>query len=124
MIDNGVREIVNAQITDTFLGIEDHGIFTFFIHTKSENGGQSYGGFSLDCPVHKDGKFIKRLGSAFGSEAILRILGVVGVDSWEKLKGKYIRLDRTWQHTYRIGNIIEDKWLDLKELANEFKDGD
>lgn len=51
-------------------------------------------------------------------EVISKILEVVGVDSWEKLPGKYIRFeDNGWGSTVtKIGNIIDDKWIDFKEF--------
>jgi hypothetical protein len=49
-------------------------------------------------------------------EFIARVLDVVGVDSWEELPGKHIRVDHDeWGPIHRIGNIIEDKWFDPNE---------
>lgn len=77
-----------AKIEDTFLGIEDHGIFTAQVFVKYGSfGSQGVGGYSLDAykPEQK-----KRIGTAFGAEFIKRVLKVGGVDSWEKLKGRTI----------------------------------
>ena len=43
---------------------------------------------------------------------------IVGVDKWEDLPGKYIRFeDNGCGFTVtKIGNIIKDKWFDLKEF--------
>ena len=51
-------------------------------------------------------------------EAISKVLEVVGVDKWEDLPGKYIRFeDNGWgSKVTKIGNIIEEKWLDLEEF--------
>lgn len=51
-------------------------------------------------------------------EAISKVLEVVGVDKWEDLPGKYIRFeDNGWGSAVtKIGNIIEEKWLDLEEF--------
>lgn len=50
-------------------------------------------------------------------EAISKIL-VVGVDKWEDLPGKYIRIEYNGlgSTVTKIGNIIEEKWFDLKEF--------
>jgi hypothetical protein len=71
----------NAKITDTFLGWEDHGIFTFML-------GLDYGG------VHQ-GAGQLCLGNDKGvhartGELISAILRTVGVDQWEKLPGRYV----------------------------------
>lgn len=49
---------------------------------------------------------------------------VFGVDKWEDLPGKYIRFeDNGWgSKTTKIGNIIADKWFDLKEFFGKAMD--
>lgn len=76
-----------AKIQSTFLGIEDHGIFTSIVDVTYGSSGQGIGTYSLDT---WDATKNKRVGTAFGAEFILRTLKTVGVDSWEKLVGKTI----------------------------------
>ena len=112
-------EIKNAVINDTFLGYEDHGIMTFYLSLNySYNSGQSFGGYALDTHTDKHG--FRRIGTAFGLTAIIKVLKVVGVEKWEDLKGKSIRVEMNSNKIKRIGNYLEDEWLDLKELAEEF----
>ena len=51
-------------------------------------------------------------------EVISKILEVVGVDKWEDLPGKYIRFEDNGfgSNVTKIGNIIDEKWLDFREL--------
>lgn len=51
-------------------------------------------------------------------EAISKILDVVGVDEWNKLNGSYIRIkDNGWGSTIdEIGNLMEDKWFNIKKF--------
>lgn len=49
-------------------------------------------------------------------EVISKILDVVGVNSWEDLPGKYIRFENDCWLVTKIGNIMEDKWIDFKEF--------
>lgn len=42
------KQIENARITDTMLGIEDHGIMTCFIFCEFASGCCGFGGYSLD----------------------------------------------------------------------------
>jgi hypothetical protein len=97
------------------LGREDHGIMTFMIMIKFGACGQGVGGYCLD---EYDKSLEKRVFCAKSMEAISEILDVVGVDKWEELPGKYIRFkDNGWGSTIdEIGNIIEDKWFNLREF--------
>lgn len=105
-------EILNAQITSTKLGREDHGIMTFMIFVKTEFYSVGVGGFGLD---RYDRENENRVFSSAGLEAISKILEVVGVDSWEDLPGKYIRIKDNGLGTpiEEIGNLIEDKWFNI-----------
>lgn len=102
-------EIKNAKIRYTTLGREDHGIMTFrtfmiYIDTGAFICG--VGGYCLN-------EF-----NAESMEAISKILEVVGVDKWEDLPGKHIRVEYNGlgSTVTKIGNITEEKWLDLEEF--------
>ena len=111
-------EIRNAQITSTMLGREDHGIMTFMIFVKFNGCGCGIGGYALDV---YDGDTQTRVFHVKSMEAISKILDVVGVDKWEDLPGKYIRIKYNgWGSTIdEIGNLMEEKWFNLREF---FKD--
>ena len=104
-------EIRNAVIDDTMLGYEDHGILSAWLMTKSGSISQGFGGYALDDWNEKKGK---RVADVHCGWFIARVLEVVGVSSWEKLKGKYIRVKADYSGIYEIGNAIEDKWFDFK----------
>lgn len=108
-------KIKNAKITNTMLGREDHGIFTFMIDVEFENCGCGIGGYALD---YYDKDINKRLFSTKSLEVISKILDVVGVDKWEDLKGNYIRIkDNGWGSTIdEIGNLMENKWFNIREF--------
>jgi hypothetical protein len=91
------REVI-AKIESTFLGIEDHGIFTAFLHVTYGSGGQGIGGYAMD---EYDGE--NRVGTAYGMEWIRRVLLACGVDSWEKLSGRTVYLLKTPEQD-RIGS--------------------
>lgn len=110
--------IVNARITDTFLGVEDHGIFTFSIGVEIAGGSCcSIGNYCLSYTENGKAHY-----EAKNSEAICRILKVVGVDSWEKLKGQYIRVEENgWgSGIHTIGNLMKDEWFNLKEFFSGY----
>jgi hypothetical protein len=99
----------NAKIKSTMLGIEDHGGLTYFVDLNWETGGVGFGGYGL--------------GGEFGCQAIQRLLKTVGVDKWEELPGKYVRVEHEgWGfRALKIGHIVEDKWFSLEELSEELK---
>lgn len=116
----GPIESKNALITGTSLGNESHGIFTVSLTLEYGIGCQCFGGYAMD---DYDKRKKKRLGTAYGMAFIMRVLEIAGVDSWEKLKGKYIRVEATHSEVIGIGHITKDDWFypeqDLKEYVKD-----
>jgi len=107
------RETHNAQITSTMLGVEDHGIMTFFAHLSWPGAGIGFGGYALDG---HDPETKGRRGNRKSIEAIRLICETVGVEKWEDLKGQHCRveIDGGWGgKAIKIGHIMEDKWFDI-----------
>lgn len=105
----------NAKITDTMLGYEDHGILTCFLQLEQKASSQGFGGWRLDAP--------KYALSYLGTFWIKRILEVVGVNEWEKLKGKYVRVDgEEFGDIFGIGHITDDVWFYPKKEIEAMKD--
>jgi hypothetical protein len=93
--------IQNAIIDKTYLGIEEHGILTAFLWVKGDGWYQTFGGFALggdNCDIDVCGFFIKRT------------LEIVGVERWEDLKDKAIRIEFTGSGIVGIGHIVRDIW--------------
>jgi hypothetical protein len=107
--------IENAKITNTFLGREDHNIMTFYITVEFSGGGCSYGGYSLD---EYDKSTRKRVCSQIAMQSIVEVIDTIGVNSWEELKGQYIRIEHEGLGggVVRIGNLMKNKWFSLKEF--------
>jgi hypothetical protein len=102
----------NGKIHSTMLGIEDHGIMTFFVNIDFGGSGQGFGGYALDGKAGQ-------VGHSKSIQAIRKILQTVDVTQWEDLKGKYVRVrkDKEYGGTIKaIGHIIEDKWFDIGEF--------
>ncbi|MFA7067194.1 MAG: hypothetical protein WC199_10460 [Dysgonamonadaceae bacterium] len=78
-------------ITDTFLGHEDHGIFTFVLHINFGSSGQGFGTYCLSHRSHDDD--IVHYHPIIG-EAIAKICAAVGARSWEELKNKVVCVTR------------------------------
>ena len=111
-----MSEIRNFKISATHLGYESHGIFTAYLTLQSAGFGISVGGYVLDEFIDK-----KRIITKKGAELIPRILDVVGVETWEQLAGQYIRVEDNGigESISKIGNLIEDNWLDFDRFLKE-----
>ncbi|RXA58454.1 hypothetical protein EQ871_17040 [Enterococcus casseliflavus] len=109
--------IENAEITGTLLGYGEHGILTFSIGLKGSGWGVNYGSRALDGYIKKEGE---RKPNHAAMSVIPEILKVVGVRKWEDLKGKYVRVETNGlgRTVTKIGNLIDDVWLDLDEFFN------
>jgi len=114
-------ETKNAKITSTMLGIEDHGILSFYLYLDYGGSGQGAGGYSLDTPIKTGNTFLRRVGTAEGLSLIMEILEIVGVGKWEDLPGKYIRVQADQAKVHAIGNVIKDKWLNFETFFKEIK---
>ena len=115
-----MEEIKNAVIESTMLGYEDHGIFTCFLTLNYGVSGQGFGGYGLDKPLEDDdGNFICRTGSAYGMNFIINILKIVGVEKWEELVGKNIRVKATHNKIISIGHFLDDTRFDPSELKED-----
>lgn len=81
------REI--AKIKSTFLGVEDHGMFSVNVGFTYDNGGsyQGTGHYALD---RYDETLDRRVGSAEGMEFIIRLLNACGVSEWARLPGRTV----------------------------------
>lgn len=113
-----MTEIANAVITDVSLTMADHGYLTFNVHVNGGGWGCNIGGYGIG-KGYLGAKDFEADGA--GLEAMMRIMDTVGVDSWEKLKGKYIRveLNGLGSTVSKIGNILNDKWIDLREFFEQ-----
>lgn len=105
-------EIVNAKIADTSLG-EDHGCLTAYLILEGDGWGCSYGGYCLDHWFSEPGKY----GSSDGYGAIIELMKTLEVDSWEQLKGRYVRVvNKGWgEGIDKIGHLMKDKWFSFKD---------
>ena len=76
-----------GKIESTSLGIEGHGVMTFWLMLDFGGSGQGFGGWVLDSysPEEK-----RRIGTAAGLDAVIQILTVCGVEKWEDIQGKIV----------------------------------
>lgn len=111
-------EIENAKISSASITMEDHGCVTFWVYIEMDCGSCDIGGYCIGHGYLGADHFD---GDGLGIEAMARIMDTVGVDKWEDLKGKYIRVvNEGWGKSInKIGNIIKDKWFDIDKFFKE-----
>ena len=94
------ERIENALIRSVWLGIEDHGLLSAFVHLDYGNAGQGFGGYNLGCT-----------GANYCGLFVRRTLEVVGSDDWAKLVGKPCRAKIADGLVVAIGHFLDDKWF-------------
>ena len=105
-------EIINGKITSTKLG-EEHGCLTASLMIEGNGWCCGFGGYCLDHWFADVGEHR----SSDGYGAIIELMKVLGVDSWEELNGKYVRVEiEGWGgKILRIGHLMKDKWFSFKD---------
>lgn len=106
--------IENAKITSTSISMADHGCLIISLNVEGSGWGCNIGGW-CNGVGHLGATLWKGNGSAI--VAMMKIMNVVGVSTWDELKGKLIRVEIPSPGACtisKIGNIIEDEWFDLK----------
>ena len=108
--------IENAKITRTSLTMADHGCLTYWLFVEGSGWGCGIGGYAIGRGYLDADTFDGVNG--YGIESMMRIMDTVGVDRWEDLPGKYIRVETEgWGSSiHKIDNLISPKWFDLKEF--------
>lgn len=119
LIDKGYT-IENAKITSVDLSMADHGCLTLSMTLEGAGWCVVYGGYCLGNGYlgAKESDF---RGSAAGTEYLMRIMDVVGVEKFQDLKDKYIRVaSRGWGGLVKIiGNLISDQWFDVETFFED-----
>ena len=112
--------IENALIESVDLSMADHGCLTLAMTLKGGGWGVVYGGYCLGKGyLGADDNFFS--GSASGMEYLMRIMDTVGVERFQNLKGKYVRvaIKGLSGPVKIIGNILEDKWFDAETFFTD-----
>lgn len=104
-----------GKIRKVRLGIEGHGIFTFFVEIEFDGTTQSFGSYGLDS---RDAATEKRVGRHGAIPLLRSILEAAEVGWWEDLPGKIIRVRRDGGLIRQIGHAYKNKWsLDPRKIV-------
>lgn len=94
-------EIRNAIITSVTLDIE-RGL-SAWLHLDYGDISQGFGGYSLYSPSNR---------ANYAGHFIYRCIVVGGVEKWEQLPGRTIRVKADHEKVHAIGHVIKDDWFD------------
>ena len=116
--------IMNAKITGTMLGYEDHGIMSCWLYIEGAGWGCGYGGYSLD---EYDPEKKERFGTKIGFNAIIQLMKTLKVEKWEDLKGQYVRCElggKFGREMTKIGHLMDDRWFSFEEFFKEEREAE
>lgn len=119
LIDKGYT-IENAKITSVDLSMADHGGLTLVMTLKGNGWSVVYRSYCLG-KGHLGAEESDFRGNPVGMEYLMRIMDVVGVEKFQDLKDKYIRVaSRGWGGLVKIiGNLISDQWFDVETFFED-----
>lgn len=118
--------IENARIKSVSISMADHDCLTFGIVLDGKAWGCVYGGYAIgDGYLGADDDFFKARSNGAGLVAMMKIMDTVGVERWEDLVDKYVRVVVKGGSSpiKIIGNIVEDKWFDIGEFFKNYSSG-
>ena len=109
-------EILIGKIISTKLG-EEHGCLTADLIIEGDGWGCGFGGYCLDHWFSDPGKY----DSSDGYGAIIELMKTLEVDSWEQLRGQYVRVvSKGWgEKIDKIGHLMKDKWFSFKDYFEQ-----
>lgn len=110
-------DIVNVKLSNPRVHIEDHGFLTFDVTVEGNHWRCDFGGYALGVADN-----FTSTNGGIGLVAMMHIMDVVGVKCWEDLDGKYCRVVEPIGSgsVTTIGNLIEDKWFNIKEFYEDY----
>lgn len=107
--------IQNAVIEDVSLDMGGRGLLTAWLYLDYGGVSQGFGGYALYLPKsYSNHQMLSHAG-----HFIYRCLQVAGVERWQDLKGKTIRVksdkEGLGSRILAIGHIIKDDWFNPSE---------
>lgn len=111
-------ETKNAIIESVSLTSDDKGCLSAWIYLDYGGSGQGFGGYALYLPKSFTHHKIEGTAGHF----IYRCMEIAGVESWDKMKGKSIRVKSDHSGVSEIGHIVKDDWFNPKSDFSSLND--
>lgn len=110
-------EIRNAVIESAIITKEERGFLDAWLTLDYGGSGQGFGGYALYLPKSFSHHAIESVAGHF----LFRVMEIAGVESWEKLKGRTIRVKCEHTKVHAIGHIVRDDWFNPSEDFSAIK---
>lgn len=107
----GEMEIKNAVIKSARIDMGDHGLLTAWLDLDYGGSGQGFGGYSLYLPK----SFTHHAMLSHAGHFLFRVMEVAGVERWDQLPGKTVRVCSNHSGVEKIGHIVKDDWFCPRE---------
>lgn len=101
-------ETRNAVITHASLGVARDFILDSWLTLDYGGEGQGFGGFALYLSKTAKHHTIESCAGHW----IWRVMQIAGVEKWDDIKGRTIRVRCTHDRVHAIGHIVRDDWFD------------
>ena len=108
-------ETKNAIIRSATITYRDRGFLDCIIDLEYGCTTQTFGGYVLYLPKSFSAHKINSPAGHF----IFRVMEVAGVEKWDELKGKTIRVRADNFRVVAIGHIVKDDWFTPAEVMRE-----
>ena len=113
-------EVKNAIIKSARISNDDHGLLSSWVDLDYGGSCQAFGGFSLYLP--KDFKHAMSQKN-YAGHFIWRVMEVAGVERWDQLAGKTVRVRSEHNKVHALGHIVKDDWFDPSRDFAAMKEG-
>jgi hypothetical protein len=101
-------EIKNAVISSVSIDMGEMGLLTAWLYLDYGGSGQGFGGYALYLPKSYKNHKLESVAGHF----IFRCMEIAGVEKWENMKGKTIRVKSSNDKVKAIGHIVKNDWFD------------
>lgn len=100
-------ESKNAVIKSARIDTGDRGLLTAWLDLDYGGSGQGFGGYALYLPK----SFSHHAMLSHAGHFLFRVMEIAGVDRWDQLAGKTIRVRARRTGVEAIGHIVNDDWF-------------